>query len=105
MASVRVASTSEVAPGEVVAFEAAGMPVAVANVDGTFYAIYNICSHALAMLSEGELDTDECTLTCPLHGSAFDLKTGEPVTLPAFQPVPIYNVSVQGDDLFVDIPE
>ncbi len=71
----------------------------------TFYAINNICSHAYAELSDGELDTDECSVTCPVHGSAFDLSTGRPNILPAFEPVASYRVSVQGDDILVDITD
>jgi 3-phenylpropionate/trans-cinnamate dioxygenase ferredoxin subunit len=105
MAPVRIASIADIAPGTLAAFEVDGTPVVVVNIDGAFYALNNICSHAHALLSEGELDTDECTLTCPLHGSVFDLETGFPRTLPAFEPVPRYDVTVQGDELFVDVGE
>ena len=66
-----------------------------------FYAIRDECSHANIALSEG--DVDGCLIECWLHGSTFDLRTGEPTTLPAFEPVPTYPVRVEGDDLLVDV--
>lgn len=72
----------------------AGEEVVVFNCDGTLYAINNVCSHAYAHLSEGDLDTDDCTVECPLHGAIFDLATGKPRTLPATRPVATYQVQV-----------
>ncbi len=63
-------------------------PVAVVSIDGEFFAIGDRCSHADVSLSEG--DVDGCALECWLHGSAFDLRTGAPLTLPAIEPVPVY---------------
>lgn len=81
------------------------VPVAVVHAEGEVFAINDICSHADVSLSEGEVDG--CTLECWLHGSRFDLRTGEPTGLPAIQPVPVYAVAVegQGDDamIMVDI--
>jgi 3-phenylpropionate/trans-cinnamate dioxygenase ferredoxin component len=71
-----------------------GIPVAVVRIDDEVYAIGDVCSHANVSLSEGEVWADERELECPKHGSTFDLKTGEPVTLPATQPVPVYAVDV-----------
>ena len=105
MAPVRVAAVGDIPPGSMAAFAIADTDVLVANVDGVLYAINNICSHAYAELSDGELDTDDCSVTCPVHGSAFDLRTGRPNIMPAFMPVPTYRVSVQGDDVLVDIEE
>ena len=66
-----------------------------------FYAIHDECSHAAIPLSEG--DVEGCLIECWLHGSTFDLRTGKPTTLPAFEPVPVYPVRVEGDDLLVDV--
>lgn len=98
---VRVASASAITPGQALVVELAGEEVLLTNIDGTFYAIGNICSHAYALLSEGYLDTEECTVECPLHGSMFDLRTGKPRTLPAFEPVPVYAVRVEGDEVLL----
>ncbi|HET6562615.1 MAG TPA: non-heme iron oxygenase ferredoxin subunit [Marmoricola sp.] len=83
-------------------------PVTVDDVDvalvrdgDDFYAIRDECSHANIALSEG--DVDGCLIECWLHGSTFDLRTGQPTTLPAFEPVAVYPVRVEGDELHVDV--
>jgi 3-phenylpropionate/trans-cinnamate dioxygenase ferredoxin subunit len=100
---VRVATVDEIVEGTVQAFEVNGQTIALANCGGEFYAINNICSHAYAELAEGEVDTDECTLECPLHGSAFDLATGRPRSLPAIVPVQTYPVQIVGDEVQVAV--
>ncbi len=73
-----------------------GTPVAVVrDSDGGLHAIRDICSHADVALSEGEVDG--CTIECWLHGSRFDLRTGQPSGPPATVPVPVYAVQVEGD--------
>jgi 3-phenylpropionate/trans-cinnamate dioxygenase ferredoxin component len=104
MEFVRVASANAIAPGAALVVEVAGEEVLLANINGSFYAIGNICSHAYARLSDGYLDQEDCTAECPLHGSLFDLRTGQPRTLPAFEPVPVYAVRVEGDDLLLAPP-
>src|SRR5262245_38370014 len=71
-----------------------GRPVAVVNTAGEFFAIHDVCSHAEVPLSEGEID--DTTIECWLHGSRFDLVTGEPTGLPATKPVPVYPVKIDG---------
>src|SRR5215211_6626636 len=76
-------------------------PVAVVRAEGRVYAIHNVCSHAEVALSEGEVyDT---TIECWLHGSCFDLETGEPTGLPATEPVPVYPVRVEGEGPDADV--
>jgi 3-phenylpropionate/trans-cinnamate dioxygenase ferredoxin subunit len=84
----------EIEPGTVRRVDVGGVPVAVVRIDDEIYAIGDVCSHANVSLSEGEVWADERELECPKHGSTFDLKTGEPVTLPATQRVPVYAVEV-----------
>jgi 3-phenylpropionate/trans-cinnamate dioxygenase ferredoxin subunit len=84
----------EIEPGTARRVDVGGVPVAVVRIDDEVYAIGDVCSHANVSLSEGEVWADERELECPKHGSTFDLKTGEPVTLPATQPVPVYAVEV-----------
>jgi len=72
-----------------------GVPVAIFNVDGEFHALDDTCSHAEASLSEGELHPEECSIECPLHGSSFDLSTGEPLSLPAVEAVRVHRVAVE----------
>ena len=71
-----------------------GHEVALVHTEGTVFAVGDQCSHADVSLSEGEVDG--CTLECWLHGSRFDLRTGEPTGLPATVPVPVYPVKVEG---------
>jgi 3-phenylpropionate/trans-cinnamate dioxygenase ferredoxin subunit len=70
------------------------VPVAVVRIDDDVYAIGDICSHAEVSLSGGEVYCDEKEIECPQHGSVFSLETGEPATLPATQPVPVFDVTV-----------
>ena len=69
-------------------------PVAVVRIDDDVYAIGDICSHAEVSLSGGEVYCDDKEIECPQHGSVFSLETGEPATLPATQPVPVFDVAV-----------
>ena len=78
-----------------------GVPVAIVRSDGEVYAIHDVCSHANVALSEGEIEGR--TLECWLHGSRFDLVTGAPTGLPATQPVPVYPVKIEGDDVYVAV--
>ena len=91
---VDVARASDIPPGHAARVEIDDVPVAIFNVDGAFYALDDTCSHAEASLSEGDLDVDRCAIECPLHGSTFDLRTGEPLTLPAVEPVRVHHVDV-----------
>ena len=68
--------------------------VAVVRIDDDVYAIGDVCSHADVSLSGGEVYRDEREIECPQHGSVFSLTTGEPCTLPATQPVPVFDVVV-----------
>ena len=84
--------------------DADGHRVAVVRVGDDWYAIGDRCSHAEASLSEGEVDPGACTIECPKHGATFSLVTGEPTTLPATRPIPVYEVRVAGDDVQVVLP-
>ena len=89
--------------GEAVSVEVAGEPVAIVSAEGDYFAIRDECSHAQVPLSEGEVDG--CTIECWLHGSRFDLRTGEPTGLPATEPVPVYPLKFEGDDVLVAIDQ
>ncbi len=79
-----------------------GVPVAlVRDEHGGLHAIGDTCSHAEVSLSEGEVD--DCSIECWLHGSRFDLRTGRPTALPALRPVPVYHVTVDGDEVLIDV--
>jgi 3-phenylpropionate/trans-cinnamate dioxygenase ferredoxin subunit len=99
---LRVCAASDVPPGTVVAAEVNGVPIALVHCDdGSFSAVYDECSHEQIALSEGEVDG--CTLECWLHGSRFDLRTGDPTGLPATEPVPVYPVEIHDGDIFVSL--
>jgi 3-phenylpropionate/trans-cinnamate dioxygenase ferredoxin component len=98
----KVCAAADIASGEVVATEVNGVPLAIVSCgDGEFRAVYDECSHAQIPLSEGEVDG--CTLECWLHGSRFDLRTGQPTGLPATQPVPVYPVEVHEGEIYVSL--
>jgi nitrite reductase/ring-hydroxylating ferredoxin subunit len=99
MALQRVCSKSELAPGSVKRLDEP--PVAVFNVDGSYFAISDVCTHEWARLSDGELDGE--TVICPLHGACFSLCTGEALSLPATEPVEIFAVVLEGDEIYVDV--
>ncbi len=98
---VKVATTSDIEPGTVKVYEAGGKQIAVCNVDGTFYAIADVCTHDGGPLDQGELLGDQ--IECPRHGALFDVKTGRALTLPAVQAVQSYPVQVDGDDIKVEV--
>jgi 3-phenylpropionate/trans-cinnamate dioxygenase ferredoxin subunit len=106
MALVTVGKVSEVPEGEARRYEVDGREIAVANLGGgQFRAIDDICSHAHANLHEGEVDADFETIECPRHGSTFDLESGQPRSLPATQPLRVYPVKVENDELRLEIDD
>lgn len=78
--------------------------LAVVRFEGELFALEDRCSHADVPLTDGDVEDIDGTPTieCALHGSCFDLRTGEPTNLPATEPVPVYPVRVEGDDVYVD---
>jgi len=104
MAFERVCGLSEVPENGALRVELADIDVAVVKFDGRLYACQDVCSHAEVPLSEGDVEEIDGapTIECWLHGSAFDLRTGEPTSLPATEPVSVYPVRVEGEDVYVD---
>ena len=98
-----LARADDIAPGEAKRFEIDGHKIAIIRIGDDFYALGDTCSHANFSLSEGEVDPEECTIECWKHGSLFDVRTGEALTLPATRPVPTYDVVVEDGDLRVVI--
>ena len=95
-----VGPADEVAKGAVITAEVEGIDIAIVHADDdAFYAVRDECSHASIALSEGEVDG--CTLECWLHGSRFDLRTGEPSGPPAFSPVATFPVEIRDGDIYV----
>jgi 3-phenylpropionate/trans-cinnamate dioxygenase ferredoxin subunit len=94
----------DLSPGTVRRFDVGPHRIALARIGDDFYAIADRCSHEDYSLSEGELWEEECELECPRHGSTFDLRTGEPMSLPATKAVPRYEVELVADDVVVVLP-
>ena len=82
-------------PGAVRVVEHEDLEIAVVNCAGELFALEDTCSHGAASLAEGGLDEDGCTLECPQHGSRFDLRSGKPLTLPAYVPQETFPVRVE----------
>ncbi len=101
MAFVKVAKASGVPAGVVLGYEVDGKNVAIVNLGGKFYAFENHCSHRGAELSKGLLEGN--IVICPLHGSQFDVTTGQKSYGPAPGPIKTYPAKVEGDDVLVDL--
>jgi 3-phenylpropionate/trans-cinnamate dioxygenase ferredoxin subunit len=101
MTMSRVAATADVPPGSVRVFQVNGRSIALANLDGSFYAVDNLCTHDNGPLGEGTLWNG--TIECPRHGARFDVKTGAVKALPAVRPVRTYPVRLDGDEVSVDV--
>ncbi|AWB95588.1 non-heme iron oxygenase ferredoxin subunit [Agromyces badenianii] len=101
MASVRVCTVDDLAVNEASRFVLDGVPIAVVkDAAGEVYAIGDTCTHGDISLAEGFVEDD--TLECWAHGSQFSLKTGKPLTLPAYEPVPVYQVELKDGDVHID---
>jgi 3-phenylpropionate/trans-cinnamate dioxygenase ferredoxin subunit len=104
MTATVVCRASDVPDGTARRVDVDGTPVCIVRIGDDWYAIADRCSHADESLSEGDVWSDEREIECPKHGSTFLLTTGEPQTLPATQPVPVYEIQVEGDDVKVVLP-
>jgi NAD(P)H-dependent nitrite reductase small subunit len=98
----RVAAISDIPAGEGLRVKLEECEIAVFNVDGEFYAIDDVCTHAFALLSEGFVEGD--VIECPLHGGKFEIKTGKAVAAPCTVDVRTYPVRREDDAILVGIP-
>ena len=101
--TITVCKLDELGAGEMRLLEADGRKIGVFNCGGDLLAIEDRCSHDDGPLAEGEFDAASCTVECPRHGSLFDLRTGRPKTLPAYQPVETFEVRVDGDEVKLEL--
>jgi 3-phenylpropionate/trans-cinnamate dioxygenase ferredoxin subunit len=101
--TIDVCPLNELAPGQMRLVEHDNIEIGVFNCDGQFYAIEDRCSHDDGPLAEGTLDAAACTVECPRHGSVFDLKTGRPKTLPAYQPVDTFPVIIDDEMIKLEV--
>ncbi|MDQ3933351.1 MAG: non-heme iron oxygenase ferredoxin subunit [Actinomycetota bacterium] len=100
---IDICPLDELPPGGMRLVEHEDLEIGVFNCAGEVLAIEDRCSHDDGPLVEGELDQDACTIECPRHGSRFDLRSGRPLTLPAYQPVDTFQVSVDAGIIRVEI--
>lgn len=103
MALIRVCSVEDLQPGDARRVECSPA-VAVFNLDGTFYAVADLCTHGNASMADGYLE-DDATVECPLHTARFCLKTGRPKCLPATEPLRTFPVSVDGGAIFIEVDD
>ena len=103
MSEHTVCTTEELPEGAMRIVEVDGIEIGVFNCGGDLLAIEDRCSHDDGPLAEGEFDADACTVECPRHGSLFDLRTGRPQTLPAFQAVDTFDVRVDDGKIKLEV--
>ena len=100
---IEVCPVQALSPGGMRLVEWEDLEIGVFNCAGTVYAIEDRCSHDNGPLVEGELDEEACTIECPRHGSRFDLKTGKPLTLPAYVPVETFPVIIEDETIKLEV--
>ena len=102
--TITVCPASELAEGEMRIIEADGQKIGVFRCGaGELFAIEDRCSHDDGPLAEGEFDAAACTVECPRHGSLFDVRSGRPKTLPAYQPVETFEVREEDGDIKLEV--
>lgn len=100
---VKIADTKDIQSSQMKAVEVAGEKICVANIEGKYYAIGNVCTHVGGPLAEGTLEGYE--VECPWHGSKFDVRTGEPTRSPATRAEPTYEIKVDGNNILIRKPK
>jgi 3-phenylpropionate/trans-cinnamate dioxygenase ferredoxin subunit len=100
---VDICPVDELPPGAKRVVDWEDLEIGVVNCNGDILAIEDRCSHDNGDLMEGEVDVDKCTVECPRHGSQFDLRTGKPLTLPAYVPVDTFAVVVEDGVIRVEV--
>jgi 3-phenylpropionate/trans-cinnamate dioxygenase ferredoxin subunit len=103
VAHIEVCPLDELPPGAMRLVPAGTGTIGVFNCNGSLFAIEDRCSHDDGPLAEGDWDPEACVVVCPRHGSRFDLETGIPMSLPAFEPVRTFPVSVRNGVVVVDL--
>lgn len=101
MGKILAGKTSDITPGKMVKVESDGKAILIANVDGNYFAMDDICTHQGANLSEGTLEG--FTVTCPWHGSTWDCKTGKLIAFNTqLKDLASYKVQVESDSVFIE---
>lgn len=100
---IKVATVDEVPVNGSKLIEVDDVRIALFNLNGAFYAIEDVCTHDGGPLVEGEI-VNEHEVKCPRHGARFDIRTGAALCFPAFEPTAVYDVYIEGNDLFIEPP-
>ncbi len=100
---VKIATVHDIPQNGMRAFECNGRRIAVFNAASNYYATDDTCSHDDASLTDGWYEPEDETVECPMHGSRFNIKTGQALSLPAFAPIAVYPVRIEGDDLLIEL--
>lgn len=95
---VRVAAVGEIGPGEYKLIEIDEVPIAVFNLDGEYFAIEDVCTHDGGVLTGGSLEG--CQIECPRHGARFDVRTGEALTPPAYEPTATFPIRIDDGAIY-----
>ncbi len=98
---MQAAKVGDLKDGQMRGYQLGGEHILLVRLGDEYFAINNICSHMFTYLEVGDLHPEECAVQCPLHESAFDLRTGEPTELPADEPVEVYSVRIDGDAILI----
>lgn len=98
---IKVATVNQLGPGQRKLIKVRGKEIVLFNVDGSIYAINNSCPHSTGPLSEGRLFNH--IVTCPWHGSQFDIRNGQCYSGPATKDVSSYPVHLEGDAVFIEV--
>ena len=103
MPHLEVCPVDELPPGRMKIVRVGEVAIGVYNVGGELHAIEDRCSHDDGPLCEGDWDEETCTVICPRHGSAFELASGRPLSLPAYEPVETFPVRIVDGVVRVDV--
>jgi len=98
-----VAKTGDVDDGEVIAVSVGRTDIGIYKLEGQYFALSDICTHAYAAMSDGYVENGQ--IECPLHGACFDIKTGKALTAPASENLDCYPVRIEGDQILVGLPK
>ena len=100
---VPVTRVDAISPGGRIHFDLGEESVILFNLNGAYYCIADLCTHDGGPLEDGELV--DCQVECPRHGARFDIRTGKVTRLPAVEPIPTYQVSVEDGIIYIELPE
>jgi 3-phenylpropionate/trans-cinnamate dioxygenase ferredoxin component len=99
---IKACSTGQLKAGEALRLNLTP-PIALYRLSDGYYATEDTCSHAQASLAAGDIDLEECSVECPYHGSLFDIRSGQVLSLPASRPIKTYPVKVVDNEVFVEV--